>query len=218
MLRRPPTTLTLTAEDIAAYEDRRFASRSQSLAQAQLDSRAPSHPSMPHAHQTAMDTSSSSLTPSPPPAEDDEDMQDADVEAEAEEALNNNPFITEPRRAAREQQQGRSQSPGQARAAYLQQLRARSQQAANATMTAPNMAAPQARMQQRTIATQQQLGGNATARAAGVAAGTTTRGGASRQGSTEPAPGRMMTRSRDERIGLTAPTGGAGAGLGSRRR
>ncbi|KAI1392710.1 uncharacterized protein F4822DRAFT_138613 [Hypoxylon trugodes] len=208
MLRRPPTTLTLTAEDVAAYEDGRFAAvAAQAQAHSRHNSRAPSHQPQP----TAMDTSSSSPTPSPPQAADDEDMRDVDVE-EGDDASDS--FITEPRRAAREQIRGRETSPGQARAAYLQQLRAARNQpgGANSTTTA---AAPPTRMQRITGATQQPP----ATRIAG--AGTTTRAGASRQGSTEPsvAP-RMMTRSREERIGIAGPNTGSGTGqaAGSRRR
>lgn len=226
MLRRPPTTLTLTAEDVAAYEDRRFALQNQSQAQSQAEtiSRAPSHPtqSLQQTQTTEMDTSSSPVTPSSPPAnaEDDEDMRDAD----ADEADTSDPFITAPRRAVREQLHGRSQSPGQVRAAYLQQMRAtRSQHAAtNSTSTTASSTTtgPSTRMQRITGATQQP----STA---------TTRGGAgtratnaSRQGSTEPAAPsgpatrQIMTRSREERIGIAGPTtgGGAGSRIGSRRR
>ncbi|OTA92394.1 hypothetical protein M434DRAFT_12448 [Hypoxylon sp. CO27-5] len=221
MLRRPPTTLTLTAEDVAAYEDRRFAAAAES--QTQTDSRATSHPLLPQQQlqPTAMDTSSSSVTPSPPPAGDDEDMQDAD----AEDPDTSDPFLA-PRRAAREQFSGREQSPGAQRAAYLQQMRAtrsqqQQQQTPNVASTAGHTpAAPPTRMQ-RITGTTQQAGTTRTA-------GTTTRGAASRQGSTEPsavpapapAPGRMMTRSREERIGIAGSnTGtGAGTGAGSRRR
>ncbi|KAI1807036.1 hypothetical protein F4811DRAFT_550265 [Daldinia bambusicola] len=210
MLRRPPTTLTLTAEDVAAYEDRRFAAI-QAQSPNQASTRASSHPLQQQP--TAMDTSSSSLTPSPPQAEDDEDMQDVDEDeedededAEADEADTSDPFITAPRRAAREQFNRREQSPGQARAAYLQQVRASRNQ--HATPTAP---APSTRTQRITGA------GASTAQSTR----TNTRSATSRQGSTEPtnaaappAPARMMTRSRDERIGITGST----TGTGSRRR
>ncbi|KAI1465403.1 uncharacterized protein F4812DRAFT_438572 [Daldinia caldariorum] len=212
MLRRPPTTLTLTAEDVAAYEDRRFAAM-QAQSENQAPTRASSHPLQQQS--TAMDTSSSSLTPSPPQAEDDEDMQDVDVdeedeeeeEADADEADTSDPFITAPRRAAREQFNRREQSPGQARAAYLQQVRASRNQ--HATPTAP---ASSTRTQRITGA------GASTAQSTR----TTTRSATSRQGSTEPtnaaapppAPARMMTRSREERIGITGST----TGTGSRRR
>ncbi|KAF3057287.1 hypothetical protein GL218_06131 [Daldinia childiae] len=120
MLRRPPTTLTLTAEDVAALEDRRFEAMQAQL-QNQTSSRATSHPLQPQP--TAMDTSSSSVTPSPPRIEDDEDMQDVDVDvdadADADEADTSDPFVMAPRRAAREQFNRREQSPGQARAAPL---------------------------------------------------------------------------------------------------
>ncbi|KAI8961995.1 hypothetical protein F5Y11DRAFT_206251 [Daldinia sp. FL1419] len=202
MLRRPPTTLTLTAEDVAAYEDRRLAAM-QPQSQNQASSHAPSHPLQPQP--TAMDTSSSSLTPSPPQMEDDEDMQDVDVDAD--EADTSDPFITAPRRAAREQFNRREQSPGQARAAYIQQVRAtRSQHTTPA-------AVPSTRMQRITGAS-----GSTTTSQTGR---TTTRSATSRQGSTEPtsaalppAPARMMTRSREERIGIAGST----AGAGSRRR
>ncbi|KAI0849612.1 hypothetical protein F5Y00DRAFT_54819 [Daldinia vernicosa] len=204
MLRRPPTTLTLTAEDVAAYEDRRFAAM-QAQSQNQTSSRAPSHPLQPQP--TAMDTSSSSssVTPSPPRIEDDEDMQDVDVDVDVDEADISDPFVMAPRRAAREQFNRREQSPGQARAAYLQQVRAtRSQHA-----TTPTAPAPSTRMQR--ITGTGQTGGRTTG---------TARSATSRQGSTEPttaappqAP-RMMTRSREERIGITGST----AGTGSRRR
>ncbi|KAK6949261.1 hypothetical protein Daesc_009335 [Daldinia eschscholtzii] len=203
MLRRPPTTLTLTAEDVAAYEDRRFAAM-QAQSQNQAPARASSHPLQQQA--TAMDTSSSSLTPSPPQMEDDEDMQDVDEDADADEADTSDPFITAPRRAAREQFNRREQSPGQARAAYLQQVRATRNQ--HTTPTAP---ATSTRMQRITGAS---AGTTQTTR-------TTTRSATSRQGSTEPttaapppATGRMMTRSRDERIGIAGST----TGTGSRRR
>ncbi|KAI1136103.1 hypothetical protein F5Y05DRAFT_392942 [Hypoxylon sp. FL0543] len=219
MLRRPPTTLTLTAEDVAAYEDRRFAA---AQSQAQTDSRATSHPLLPQQQQQPqpMDMSSPSLAPSSPPAGDDEDMQDAD----AEDPDTSDPFLG-PRRAAREQFSGRETSPGAQRAAYLQQMRAtrsqQPQQITNTTSTAghtPAPSAPSTRMQRIAGATQQ-AGTTRTA-------GTTTRSAASRQGSTEPSavpvppPGRMMTRSREERIGIAAPNAGTGAGtgVGSRRR
>ncbi|KAI1657809.1 hypothetical protein F4813DRAFT_389550 [Daldinia decipiens] len=204
MLRRPPTTLTLTAEDVAAYEDRRFAAM-QAQSQNQTSSRATSHPLQPQP--TAMDTSSSSATPSPPRIEDDEDMQDVDVDVDADEADTSDPFVMAPRRAAREQFSRREQSPGQARAAYLQQMRATRGQ--HTTPTAP---APSTRMQ-RITGTSGSTG--QTGRTTGTA-----RSATSRQGSTEPttvappqAP-RMMTRSREERIGIAGST----AGTGSRRR
>ncbi|KAI1774775.1 hypothetical protein F4818DRAFT_72783 [Hypoxylon cercidicola] len=209
MLRRPPTTLTLTSEDVANYEDRRFASQ-----QTQIHS---------PITQTAMDTSSSSSSSSPPEG-DDEDMRDA----EDEEIETSDPFVTgvtAPRRSAREQLHNRPQSPGQARAAYLQQLRAtRSQQPTATSATAPSAAAA-SRMQRIAgpAGLTQQPG---AARTTGL--GTTARATAvSRQGSTEPsapapapAPGRMMTRSREERIGVAGPNTGAGTGAGapSRRR
>ncbi|KAI2630327.1 hypothetical protein GGS26DRAFT_106524 [Hypomontagnella submonticulosa] len=226
MLRRPPTTLTLTAEDIAMYEDRRFASQSQA---AQSQNQLLSPPAAPQAIE--MDTSSSSLTPSPPPPTtipttttaaaaaaaaaaaggDDEDMHDASTDTDAqaeeeeEESDDDDPFITGPRRAAREQLNARPVSPGQARAAYLSQMRAGRQAHQHPS------AAAQTRMQRITGAAQQ-------ARAAGSssAAERTTR---SRPGSTEPAntsaPGRMMTRSREERIGIAGQTGGGGTGTGA---
>ncbi|KAI0103438.1 hypothetical protein F4814DRAFT_97352 [Daldinia grandis] len=206
MLRRPPTTLTLTAEDVAAYEDRRFAAM-QAQSQNQTNSRAPSHPLQPQP--TAMDTSPSSVTPSPPRIEDDEDMQDVDVDvdADADEADTSDPFVMAPRRAAREQFNRRENSPGQARAAYLQQMRA-----ARGQHTTPTAPTPSTRMQRIT-------GTNGSTGQTGRAIGT-ARPATSRQGSTEPtttgppqAP-RMMTRSRDERIGIA----GSMAGTGSRRR
>ncbi|KAI2472593.1 hypothetical protein F4781DRAFT_344298 [Annulohypoxylon bovei var. microspora] len=209
MLRRPPTTLTLTAEDVAAYEDRRFASQAQSQSQTQPQSRATSHPPFLQQPQpTAMDTSPS-ITPSPPPAGDDEDMQDVD----ADEADTTDPFVTAPRRAARDQFSVREVSPGAARAAYLQQVRAtRSQQQQHhPTNTTTAVPAPPTRMQ-RITGTAQPVGA------------TRTRTATSRQGSTEPSavpaptpgPGRMMTRSREERIGVAGSTTGTGGG--SRRR
>ncbi|KAI5864823.1 hypothetical protein GGS23DRAFT_464908 [Durotheca rogersii] len=217
MLRRPPTTLTLTAEDVAAYEDRRYA------AQTQVHSRSASHPPLPQQSQpTAMDTSSSSLTPSPPPtttAADDEDMQDADAEV----GDTSDPFITAPRRAARDQHRARAQSPSQARAAFIQQARAtRSQHPATAS-TSTSATTPTTRTQRvigvsGATATQQ----TASTRSGG-AGGTAARPTTSRQGSSEPtgtsAPpaGRMMTRSREERVGV-APTAGPGASAASRRR
>ncbi|XXH05681.1 hypothetical protein Hte_012116 [Hypoxylon texense] len=216
MLRRPPTTLTLTAEDIAAYEDRRFASQAQSHAQ--------TNSPIAHPHQTAMDTSSSSS--SSPLDGDDEDMRDVEDEEEVD---TSDPFVagvTAPRRSAREQLHNRPQSPGQARAAYLQQMRAtRSQQPPTALVAAPVAAAPPpSRMQRITGAAPgsvQQAGATRTAGPGNAARSTA----ASRHGSTEPsapAPGgRMMTRSREERIGVAGPNagaGGAGPGAPSRRR
>ncbi|KAI0178766.1 hypothetical protein GGR52DRAFT_271819 [Hypoxylon sp. FL1284] len=207
MLRRPPTTLTLTAEDVAAYEDRRFSSQAQT------------HSPEPHAtHQTAMDTSSSSSS-SPPQHEtgDDEDMRDAGEEDEdekqEEELEATEPFATGvagPRRSAREQLHQRPQSPGQARAAYLQQVRAtrrQQQQQQQPTATATG----QTRMQRITGAA-----APGASRTAGHGTATRAAGAASRQGSTEPsAPaqtqGRMMTRSREERIGVAGPNTGAPA-------
>ncbi|KAI4863397.1 hypothetical protein F4820DRAFT_450057 [Hypoxylon rubiginosum] len=212
MLRRPPTTLTLTAEDVATYEDRRFAAQAQSQTQ--------THSPVAHPHQTAMDTSSSSSSSSPLDG-DDEDMRDA----EDEEIDTSDPFVagvTAPRRSAREQLHNRPQSPGQARAAYLQQARAtRSQH----PPTAPSVtAAAPSRMQRITGAATGPTPQVGATRTTGL--GTTARSAAaSRQGSTEPsaqAPGgRMMTRSREERIGVVGPNagvGGTGPGAPSRRR
>ncbi|KAI0452354.1 hypothetical protein F5B21DRAFT_345922 [Xylaria acuta] len=97
MLRRPPTTLTLTAEDIAAYEDRRFAQQQaqlQAQAQAQARAQAQAHahaqlqarsqpPRGPLRHHalpqpSAMDTSTSS-----PNDSIDEAMEDAAAAAAA---------------------------------------------------------------------------------------------------------------------------------------
>ncbi|KAI6088068.1 hypothetical protein F4821DRAFT_234482 [Hypoxylon rubiginosum] len=221
MLRRPPTTLTLTAEDVAAYEDRRFASQAQ---QSQTQGHSPAG----HPHQTAMDTSSSSSSsssPMPPPPHthtqaggDDEDMRDVAEEEEEndEEEIDDtdDPFgtgVNAPRRSAREQLHNRPVSPGQARAAYLQQMRAtRSHQQPHQQQPQPTApAAAPTRMQRITGAPTQQ------ARTTGL--GTARSAAASRQGSTEPsaaAQGRMMTRSREERIGV-APHAAAAP---SRRR
>ncbi|KAI0539753.1 hypothetical protein GGR58DRAFT_210908 [Xylaria digitata] len=144
MLRRPPTTLTLTAEDIAAYEDRRYEqqqaqlqlqAQAQAQAQAQLQAGSRSgHPLMDrHARPqtSAMDTAASSPNDSTDEAmedataglddEDEEEEEEEDDDDEDEE--DDDPFTTTGNlRAAG---MGRPVSPGARRSAYIQRMRAR---------------------------------------------------------------------------------------------
>lgn len=83
MLRRPPTVLTLTSEDLKAYEDRRDALRAQAHQQ-QIRRH---HLQTPLAEQISRSTSASSyedVTDSThhAPAEEDEEEDDEDVEEE----------------------------------------------------------------------------------------------------------------------------------------
>ncbi|KAI1827480.1 hypothetical protein F4861DRAFT_366315 [Xylaria intraflava] len=154
MLRRPPTTLSLTAEDIAAYEDKRYAQlQAQAQAQAQAKLRARSQAARPQLRRhalpqprpqiqvSAMDTSTSDeamedVTPAPSVDEDeDEDVDDEAEEAEDDEEEDeeeeddddDHPFSTQ-RHLRRAAAMGgdRAVSPGAQRGAYVRQLRARS--------------------------------------------------------------------------------------------
>ncbi|KAI3324483.1 hypothetical protein HD806DRAFT_543206 [Xylariaceae sp. AK1471] len=155
MLRRPPTTLTLTAEDVAAYEDRRYA-QLQAQAQAQAQTRAHAQAQVQaqlqlqsqsksrqlrgqHAppHPSAMDTSTSSPTNSM-----DEAMEDAVASNTAAAALNededeeededddddddeDDPFTTQHHIRRAAIGPGRAVSPGAQRGVYVRQIRAR---------------------------------------------------------------------------------------------
>ncbi|KAI0517140.1 hypothetical protein F5B22DRAFT_129995 [Xylaria bambusicola] len=139
MLRRPPTTLSLTAEDIAAYEDRRYEQlQAQAQAHAQLQPRSqPAHALMsrhPRTRLSAMDTTTSSPNDSTDEAMEDvaapaADLDDDDDEEEQEDGEeddddDDDPFSTRgDLRAAGGT--GRPMSPGARRSAYLSQMRAR---------------------------------------------------------------------------------------------
>ncbi|KAI0200867.1 hypothetical protein F4808DRAFT_142334 [Astrocystis sublimbata] len=147
MLRRPPTTLTLTAEDIAAYEDRKDADRAaqqQALAQAQLQARSqPPRAQLRHhalPQPAAMDTTTSSAEGSidePMQDEDDDDdehhvQRDEDETEEEEEEDDDDddddddPFTTQRHiRSVATAGQARAVSPGAQRSDYIRQMRAR---------------------------------------------------------------------------------------------
>ncbi|KAK5632651.1 hypothetical protein RRF57_008365 [Xylaria bambusicola] len=143
MLRRPPTTLSLTAEDIAAYEDRRY---EQLQAQAQAQARAQAHAQLqprsqpPHAlmsrhprtRLSAMDTSTSSPNDSTDEAMEDvavpaaglDEEEEEEEEEEEDDDDDDDPFSTRgDLRAAGGA--GRPMSPGARRSAYISQMRAR---------------------------------------------------------------------------------------------
>ncbi|KAI0860108.1 hypothetical protein F4860DRAFT_227764 [Xylaria cubensis] len=149
MLRRPPTTLTLTAEDIAAYEDRRYAQQAaelqaqiaQTQAHAQLQAR--SQPTRGHLRHhvlqqsSAMDTSTSSLNESIDEAmedaaaglgddDDENEGEESDEEEEEEDDEDDDPFIAQRHiRSAAVAGTDRAVSPGAQRGAYIRQMRAR---------------------------------------------------------------------------------------------
>ncbi|KAI1282999.1 hypothetical protein F5Y07DRAFT_203895 [Xylaria sp. FL0933] len=154
MLRRPPTTLSLTAEDIAAYEDRRYEqlqaqaqAHAQAQAQAQLQSRAQPRHGLLDRHGrsrlSAMDTSTSSPNDSTDEAmedvvapvasfdDDDEDNgnndgaeDDEEEDEEDEDDDDEDPFQTRGDLRAAGGG-GRALSPGARRSAYISQMRAR---------------------------------------------------------------------------------------------
>ncbi|KAI1362756.1 hypothetical protein F5Y08DRAFT_262570 [Xylaria arbuscula] len=151
MLRRPPTTLSLTAEDIAAYEDRRYEQHQlqlQAEAQAQAQAHAHLQPRSQPAHalmsrnararHSMMDTSTSSPNDSTDEAmedvaasgpghdtfNDDEDEEEEEEEEEEDDDDDDDPFSARgDMRAAGGG--GRATSPGAQRSAYLRQMRAR---------------------------------------------------------------------------------------------
>ncbi|KAI1743379.1 hypothetical protein F4680DRAFT_374006 [Xylaria scruposa] len=151
MLRRPPTTLTLTAEDIAAYEDRRYAQQAAEL-QAQI-AQAQSHAQLQPRSQTtrghlrhqvlqqssAMDTSTSSLNESIDEAmedaaagldddddENEEEESEEEEEEEEEDDDDDDPFTAQRHiRSAAAAGTDRAVSPGAQRGAYIRQMRAR---------------------------------------------------------------------------------------------
>ncbi|KAI0545544.1 hypothetical protein F4679DRAFT_460979 [Xylaria curta] len=146
MLRRPPTTLTLTAEDIAAYEDRRYAQQAaelqaqiaQAQAHAQLQARSQTTRGHLRHHvlqqqSSAMDTSTSSLNESVDEAMedaaaglDDDDDENEEEESEEEDDEDDDPFTAQRHiRSAAAAGTDRAVSPGAQRGAYIRQMRAR---------------------------------------------------------------------------------------------
>ncbi|RWA06996.1 hypothetical protein EKO27_g8103 [Xylaria grammica] len=145
MLRRPPTTLMLTSEDIAAYEDRRYEQlQAQLQAQAQAQAQAQLQPGSRAAHPlidrhsrpqpSAMDTTASSPNDSTDEAmedasagldddNEDEDEEEEEEEEEEEDDDDDDPFTTTG--TLRAAGTGRAVSPGARRSAYIQRMRAR---------------------------------------------------------------------------------------------
>ncbi|KAI1131811.1 hypothetical protein F5Y10DRAFT_261750 [Nemania abortiva] len=147
MLRRPPTTLSLTAEDIANYEDRRYNQlQAQLQSQAQAQAQAQAHAQtllQPRSQATrarqqqqqppTMDTLTSSPNDSTDEAMEDaagggfdseHENDDEDEEGEDDDDEDDDPFTTH-RHLARAAGAARAVSPGAQRSAYVRQMRAR---------------------------------------------------------------------------------------------
>ncbi|KAH9893047.1 hypothetical protein F4778DRAFT_307193 [Xylariomycetidae sp. FL2044] len=235
MLRRPPTTLTLTAEDVASYEDRRYQQAQQSQSQ-------PASQQIPQIHfhnhqqnqqdqQQQEPTTAMDLSPSPEHqtylstssnSNPDEPMQDVLSSSDENEAGNlTDPFITAPRQ---NQTIGRPASPGQARSAYMAQWRARQaqqqqQQQSQQSSSSAAATTTTARGQRTGTPSAEGLGPRAGGGGGGI--GTRRTAHSARQNSEPPAAPTRLTRSRDERIGIAPQTGagtGTGTGTTTRRR
>ncbi|KAI0108927.1 hypothetical protein GGR51DRAFT_570173 [Nemania sp. FL0031] len=130
MLRRPPTTLSLTAEDIASYEDRRQQAQLRSQAQAQAQAQAHLQPRSRGRHPT-IESPNDSMDEAMEDAggggdfdndeENDEEEGDDDDDDDDED---DDPFETH-RLARTAGAAARAVSPGAQRGAYVQQMRAR---------------------------------------------------------------------------------------------
>ncbi|KAI0389555.1 hypothetical protein F5Y17DRAFT_120222 [Xylariaceae sp. FL0594] len=142
MLRRLPTTLTLTQDDITAYEDRKHAAAAQAQGRAQSQHQAlvlspqssPLETSPVPSSNNSMDEMMEDAAPATDTGCDDDDDQEEEEGDDADDSSggddddddddDDDPFTT--RRLQRTAMvSGREVSPGAQRGAYVQQMRAR---------------------------------------------------------------------------------------------